>query len=55
MGQVKEEKEDGTSDILDKEDTHVPAKNMAKERKTEDLRQKMAHIKEKRLINKKLG
>ena len=38
-----------------KEDVHVPAANLADIKKTEELRQKMQQMKEKRRINMKLG
>jgi len=38
-----------------KADVHVPAVNIAAVKKTEQLREKMALIKEKRRINKMLG
>ena len=38
-----------------REDVHVPAVNLASIRRTEELREKMAQIKEKRRINKLLG
>lgn len=37
------------------EDVHVPAANLAALRKQEELREKMAQIREKRKINQKLG
>ncbi|KAK2162666.1 hypothetical protein LSH36_94g05047 [Paralvinella palmiformis] len=38
-----------------KEDVHVPPTNLSDVKKTEDLREKMLQMKEKRRINKKLG
>lgn len=51
---TKTEGEEDEKTVL-KDDVHVPAKNLAAEKKTLDLRAKMALIREKRLINKKLG
>ena len=37
------------------DELHAPAQNLVEKRKTDELRRKMALIKEKREINKKLG
>ncbi|ESP02865.1 hypothetical protein LOTGIDRAFT_156816 [Lottia gigantea] len=39
----------------DNEDVHAPAVNWSEQKKTESLREKMAVMREKRLINQKLG
>jgi hypothetical protein len=47
--------DDDDSKPSKKEDVHVPATNMAQVKKTEELRQKMLQMKEKRRINMMLG